>query len=762
MKLVREHIDEKFTEEGDPIKNMGIGTREYLKREYKKLVLTGGMWNIYDLYFRSIYGDSNEGYSRYVVRIMIHTLRKIIERNMKPQVAFEKTCKEEYEKDNLDSSDISKIREITADFLNKKYHLDIDPEFRHKKRVNEKFTEEGDPLKDLGIGVKYVYYRLYKSDQNFYTMYISGDSYNVRDILKKYKFKWDDINYAWKSKFSMPKESWEINAPIMFKEIEKIGGHVVQPKGKLTKFDKDMERSFFIEGYDHWEYPFIPAGNGAKVYFKQWHHHAPVIGVMGKGSYLGRAVLKYDGYQFTQGSHMWERTYDREDVDDLIKYFKECGYTVIDGRKKVNEKFEEESDPIRDMRIGMHTFFKKEADRLLHLKYDELRKEFNINDYNIDDEDSKLFICVVAVSMLGTLANKETVPNAFHDAYNYWKRNFSDKNYPGPYFTKIKLVQILKDKYGIEWDAQKIYEKFEEESDPIDDMGIGIPLLNLFKRMHQLAQNAEKAGSFSKVSEINWNTGSFSEFIGPDLLGSFSIDSNHRTYYRERDDQGRKTRRWAKQNEQFKIFLVQRSEGDYYIQVYNVLGNKSEFPKTAAGFLMHTKAVKSVNEKFTPESDPIEDMGIGAKEILKTYNVKSLIGGALWFSDVVFNNIKNRFFKRPLEEVYFLGDDHSINKSFDYQDRLTNQITLGKELKHHETILHKSKFRGLIRKSYIRYKFYDTEVGKILRISQDNFSNKYYFGDINAAVNLQVDKVEQLRSFILIRSFINTGQRVWK
>jgi hypothetical protein len=223
-----------------------------------------------------------------------------------------------------------------------------------KEILYEKFTEEdSDPLKDMGIGAKFVYYRLYKSDQHFYTMYIYGDSYNVRDILKKYNFKWSDVNYAWKSKFSLPKELWEKSAPKMFEEIEKIGDHVVQHKGKLSKFDIDMERSFFIPGYDHWEYPPIPDGNGLKVYFKQWHHHAPVIGVTGKGTYAGRAVLKYDGYVFNKGSHMWERTYDREDVDDLIKYFESRGYTVIDGRRKLQEKFVEQSDPVEDMGIGL-------------------------------------------------------------------------------------------------------------------------------------------------------------------------------------------------------------------------------------------------------------------------------------------------------------------------------------------------------------------------------------------------------------------------
>ena len=143
-------------------------------------------------------------------------------------------------------------------------------------------------------------------------------------------------------------------------------------------------------------------------------------------------------------------------------------------REHINEKFTQDSDPIEDMGIGFLGFLKSEAKRLLHFDYELVKKEFNIHNYHIDNEDHELFICLIAVSMLGSIAYKKTVPNAFYDAYNYWKHNFSNKEYPGPYFAKIKLVQILKDKYGIEWDAQKVYEKFTEDSDPIEDMSIGI------------------------------------------------------------------------------------------------------------------------------------------------------------------------------------------------------------------------------------------------------------------------------------------------
>jgi ankyrin repeat protein len=359
---VTESLNEKFSEQGDPVYDMGIGIHPKLLKEIRKFYFSvrpadkeiKKQIGIDDyLWISAAFGKTEYVKALLNAGADVHTqddwsLRRAVAYNHTDIV--EELLKHGANPHANNDEAIKSVQDGSRMDIHK-----LLTQYTEKK-VNEKFTEDSDPIEDMGIGAKFVYYRLSKSDQNSYVMYIYGDSFNVRDILKKFNFMWDDMNRAWKSRFSLPKELWEKSAPKMFEQIEKIGAHIVQPRGKLSQFDIDMERSFYIPEYDHWEYPYIPDGKGLKVYFKQWHHHAPVIGVTGKGSYTGRAVLKYDGYVFNKGSHMWERTYDKEDVDDLIKYFESRGYTVIDGRKKIYEKFTEEGDPVEDMGIGISAY----------------------------------------------------------------------------------------------------------------------------------------------------------------------------------------------------------------------------------------------------------------------------------------------------------------------------------------------------------------------------------------------------------------------
>lgn len=759
MRIVTHYINEKFSEQSDPVNDMGIGLRDYLKREYKKMVLRGDVWSLYDSIFRPIYGIKYRRYATYLVRIFIHTLRKIIENRYSSQISFEKTCKEEIGKDKLETSDIEKIREIVAELLNSKYYLEIDSKYKkaHKK-VNEKFTEEGDPLadmnigqnfykekitklfplrfgshgvdyialvkyilfepettveeskdymgrtmytvrcspreadpfynylaslvthkgsnvyitkqigkrgkseglvivmddvqkpapvnekfseesdpvRDLGIGAKFVYYRLYKSDQHFYTMYIYGDSYNVRDILKKYNFKWDDQNYAWKSRFSLPKELWEKSAPKMFEEIEKVGGHTVQLKGKITDFEKDMERSFAIPGYEHWEYPPIPDGNGAKVYFKQWHHHAPIIGVLGKGSYLGKAALRYDGYQYSHGSHMWERTYNKEDVDDLIKYFESRGYKIIDGRKAVRESLYEKftetnTDPVKDLGIGGFSF-DNELRMLLNkfnpekkaIPFDKLLGRKDVQKY----WQERLNAWFLGRSATGIFAkgnsdsygsfHKQTtgkiirVETMFEwepaDAYSLGPLNFALVVFQkGAWFVDLAAEvrnyinadevwywYMPKEIYDAKLSVmEKIYvsginEKFIEKSDPIKDMGIGsVDIMKEVRGMYNY-NDADTVSdeTFERIKKF------LHSFLNREIEGNFKKGFfEEEGHYRFIPD--KIVTYFGASRVAFK---------DKFGTQYEVIPGEKYF-------------TSAINEKFVEDGDPIHQMGIGIENV---------------------------------------------------------------------------------------------------------------------------------------------------
>ena len=147
----------------------------------------------------------------------------------------------------------------------------------------------------------------------------------------------------------------------------------------------------------------------------------------------------------------------------------------------VTEKFKEKSDPIKDMGIGTRKFLEMEYARLSKMRKPDIQTHLNIKKYNIDNEWHEMFIGLIFISMIESMVKKQTIPNAFHDAYNYWKFRIGyqlkamerDERWPNSSIVMTACRKILLDKYGIEWDSKKIYEKFQEKSDPIKDMGIG-------------------------------------------------------------------------------------------------------------------------------------------------------------------------------------------------------------------------------------------------------------------------------------------------
>jgi hypothetical protein len=170
MKLVREHINEIFTEDSDPIIDMSIGLKA-VKNE---------MW-------KTPFGELNDKYfSKYRVKytldnwtiincrlILCDSLCDIFgymtdeEYHLTPQEAFNKTLNDpkfnrlEYNRGIIGTAidDSDKLRDaneirsqIIAEVLYDNWKIKIDPEIKNEA-LTEKFTVDSDPIKDLGIGV---------------------------------------------------------------------------------------------------------------------------------------------------------------------------------------------------------------------------------------------------------------------------------------------------------------------------------------------------------------------------------------------------------------------------------------------------------------------------------------------------------------------------------------------------------------------------------------------------------------------------------
>lgn len=120
-------------------------------------------------------------------------------------------------------------------------------------------------------------------------------------------------------------------------------------------------------------------------------------------------------------------------------------------KEHINEKFEENSDPIHDIGIGIQQQVEK-----------FVRSKFNSDIREISDPWYKMFICV-----------------------DWGKPEFVEYLLSRYYYPKEKVMSFIKDNQMKKQPNAKVHElltnyymkldeKFEKDSDPISDMGIGI------------------------------------------------------------------------------------------------------------------------------------------------------------------------------------------------------------------------------------------------------------------------------------------------
>ena len=146
LEHVSESINEKFSENGDPIDNMDIGIKSLLKKKYIEM---GRMSEaeIYDLYFRPFM--IKEWTALGMVLYLI--LKYIIEKDLQFQDAFE-TALFNLNYHRRESEILKAVREKMADVLEKHFRIIVNSDIINF--VNEKFTQDSDAVHDMGIGVR--------------------------------------------------------------------------------------------------------------------------------------------------------------------------------------------------------------------------------------------------------------------------------------------------------------------------------------------------------------------------------------------------------------------------------------------------------------------------------------------------------------------------------------------------------------------------------------------------------------------------------
>jgi len=146
--------------------------------------------------------------------------------------------------------------------------------------------------------------------------------------------------------------------------------------------------------------------------------------------------------------------------------------------KFINEKFKEDSDPIKDMGIGLQYIFNK--DKQLHGQISSVESsEILFGDKHHDIESYLIYRIIsncisdndFSVNSMKQFLNT-CITNEVHQSMTrfYYRAPLND-------YEKIKknIIRAFKRIYNIDLGVKSINEKFKEDSDPIKDMDIGNP-----------------------------------------------------------------------------------------------------------------------------------------------------------------------------------------------------------------------------------------------------------------------------------------------
>jgi len=282
LKLVREHIFEKFEEESDPISDMGIGGYEYLFKNIKE-------GDEFRMKKNIEYGSRNS--SRKIRKIYkpgnIVEIKKVIQNpvSIDDHFLFRYKIKTPDKRKILKDSGNSKWGWSFRYFKKCFEPINID------ENLTEKFKEESDPIRDMGIGL--FVKRNFKSRYEMHKFLAD----NLVGILGTKELPKDILN-------SPGNDGWYIK-----KEYNKKLNDYIE-KYITVDTQYDFRTVFFPSSFhDFLHKYFYPE-------LKSWKYEE-------KGIYGNKK-----------------------------SNFSLPDYMLKDPNRKVHERFEEKSDPIRDMGIG--------------------------------------------------------------------------------------------------------------------------------------------------------------------------------------------------------------------------------------------------------------------------------------------------------------------------------------------------------------------------------------------------------------------------
>ena len=140
---------------------------------------------------------------------------------------------------------------------------------------------------------------------------------------------------------------------------------------------------------------------------------------------------------------------------------------------------------------------------------------------------------------------------------------------------------------------------------------------------------------------------------------------------------------------------------------------------------------KFIYEKFTQDSDPIEDLDIGFYKILEKHSIKYKFQGGTE-KDI---EVLEQFFQKSAKKIYFLGESQfSLKPGSEIFKKIQSMTKLENAIFHEEYIdSYKTSVFG-----------FKTKNGKILYMeSKKTYSSiSYYFGDVEMAIYLNLHELK--------------------
>ena len=345
--------------------------------------------------------------------------------------------------------------------------------FKINESLNEKFTEDSDPIKDMGIGMeekinKFINSKLADAaaaDDIWYKLFICIEWRQVeyvKYLLEKYRYAKD-----------------KIEGFIIHNQMKK------HPNQKIDKMLNNYYESLnekFKETLD----PIEDMGIGL-YYIKTVSSTKLLLDNPGFHEYLKQNNIKCEIINKHTTVCTIKLIGDRTSLIKMIRTFwPGSSEAVIDDRiKKINEKFTDESDPIRDMGIGQDYLWS-------HLKPGDIiecKKSFYIN-YNHRFSNEKEHITKFTETTHKPINAGEKLK--IREIKDFWlrkkdllcisysyvdsqenKNQFYKNHFLHDLWMLEQLEKFKKHFIVIPKSNESLNEKFTEEGDPIKDLGIG-------------------------------------------------------------------------------------------------------------------------------------------------------------------------------------------------------------------------------------------------------------------------------------------------